>query len=351
MKTGFIYTTIQLEREAQMINISEGFKLLIEQPRNEESEDIYRLEPIFFQKPFILIGIDLLNLQRRIYIDITSEKWDEDQLKSFPKWRGIEIGQEYFSQIGPLKEKNFLVISQIVKDSEEIFERVLQSLVDHILSKEELPLYTIVYEVLDRWHNFFKRKWDATLTLEEEMGLFGELYYINRWLGFFPKEPPLIIKDWKGPLRNRIDFVSKNTGIEIKTVAPKIRDEIKISNETQLELNPVIDTLFLYVLKVEVNDSMGKSLRNIIEAIEEQLIDRAPSLAVKFKDLLLEAGIMSEDYDKNCFFVHEELVYRATENFPKLISKNLPMGISNVSYSIDLSHCKGFKVSVEDIFN
>jgi hypothetical protein len=334
-----------------MINISERFRLLIEQSKNEESEDIYRLEPVYFQKPFILIGVDLLNLQRRFYIDITSINWDEDQLKSFPKWRGIDIGQEYFAQIGPLKEKNFLVISQIVEDSEEIFERVLQNLVDHILIEEELPLYTIVYEVLDRWHNFFKRKWDTKLTLEEEIGLFGELYYINRWLEFFPQNPPLIIKDWKGPLKNRIDFVSKNSGVEIKTVTPKIRDEIKISNEKQLELNPVIDTLFLYVLKVEVNDSTGKSIQNMIETIEEQLINRAPSLAVKFKDLLREVCVMSEDYDKNYFFVHEELAYKAAEEFPKLTSKNLPTGITNVSYSIDLSHCKSYKVSLEDIFN
>ncbi|MEH7537136.1 PD-(D/E)XK motif protein, partial [Bacillus toyonensis] len=128
-----------------MINISERFKLLIDQPKNEESDDIYRLEPVYFQRPFILIGVDLLNLQRRIYVDITNENWDEEQLKSFPKWRGIDIGQEYFSQIGPLKEKNFLVISQIVEDGEEIFERVLQNLVDHILIEEESPLYTVIY--------------------------------------------------------------------------------------------------------------------------------------------------------------------------------------------------------------
>ncbi|MGV2962850.1 PD-(D/E)XK motif protein [Paenibacillus sp. AGC30] len=334
-----------------LINISERFKLLIEQSKNEESNDIYRLDPVYFQKPFVLIGIDLLNFQRRIYIDITDENWDEDQLKSFPKWRGINIGQEYFSRIGPLKDKNFLVISQNVADSEEIFERVLQNLVDHILNEKELPLYTVIYEVIDRWHNFFKRKSDTKMTIEEEMGLFGELYYINRWLEFFPKEPPLIIENWKGPLKNRIDFVSKNIGVEIKTVAPKIRDEIKISNEKQLELNPVIETLFLYVLKIEVNDSIGKSLQCIIETIEKQLIDRAPSLAVRFNDLLIEIGVISEDYNKNNFFVHEELGYNATKEFPKLTSENLPIGVTNVSYSIDLSHCKTFKVSIEDMFN
>ena len=217
--------------------------------------------------------------------------------------------------------------------------------------EEELPLYTVIYGVLDRWHNFFRRKRDAKLTLEEEMGLFGELFYINRWLEFFPQEPPLIIKDWKGPLKNRIDFVSKNTGIEIKTITPKIRDEIKISNEKQLEINQVIDTLFLYVLKIEVNDSIGNSLRNMIEKIEEQLIHRAPSLAVKFKDLLLEVGVDSMDYDKNLFFVHEELAYNATEKFPKITTKDLPIGITNISYTINLSNCNDFRVMVEDILS
>lgn len=333
-----------------MINISERFKMLIEQAKKESSDDIYKLEPVYFQSPYLLIGIDLINFQRRLYIDITFEEWDLEQLKVFPMWRGVDIGQEYFENIGPLKEKNFLVISQCEDDSEEIFERVLQNLVDHILMKEEKPLYTTIYEVLDRWHNFFKRKRNNKLTIEEEMGLFGELHYIHNWLDKFPQEPPLIINDWKGPLKNRIDFVSENSGVEIKTIAPKIRNEIKISNEKQLELNPVIDKLYIYVLKIEVTESTGKTLQNMIDDIEEVLQQRAPSQALKFRDLLTEAGVKSNEYDKNYFYVHEEFIYLVTDSFPKITSNELPLGITNVSYSIDLSHCTEFEVPIDDVF-
>ncbi|USD83412.1 PD-(D/E)XK motif protein [Bacillus safensis] len=333
-----------------MLNISNSFNALEERALGEENKDLYQLEPIYFQKPYLLIGLDLLNNQKRLYIDITNESWNANQLKAFPQWRGIHINQEYFAKIGPLKEKNFLVISQEVNKSDDIFENVLQNIVDHILVDEDLPLYTSLYEVLDRWHNFFKKNWEAKLSEEEEAGLFGELYYINKWLEYFPSAPPLIINDWKGPLRFRIDFVRKKSGIEIKTLSPKLRDEVKISSEKQLELNPVINELFLYVLKIEKNDAVGSTLENIAKSIDEKLIKKAPSLAVKFRETLLLKNIKVEEYNSNCFFIHEELAYEVREKFPRIESKQLPKGISRISYSLDLSHCEEFIVAVEDVF-
>lgn len=340
----------QLEGKINMVNISNGFNALVERASREENKDVYQLEPIYFEKPYLLIGLDLLNNQKRLYIDITDESWNAEQLKAFPKWRGIHTNQEYFANIGPLKEKNFLVISQEVDKSDDIFENVLQNIVDHILVDEDLPLYTSLYQVLDRWHNFFKKKWEAKLSEEEEAGLFGELYYINKWLEYFPSDPPLIINDWKGPLRFRIDFVRKKSGIEIKTLSPKIRDEVKISSEKQLELNPVINELFLYVLKIEKNDTVGSTLENIAKSIEERLIKKAPSLAVKFRETLLLNNIKVEEYNSNYFFIHEELAYEVRGNFPRIESKQLPKGVSRISYSLDLSHCEEFIVDVEDVF-
>lgn len=333
-----------------MINITEAFIGLLEQAEKEKSEEMYKLKTVSFNQPFILIGIDLFTKERRIYIDITNENWNEEQLKSFPKWKGITVLTEYFEQIGPLKKKTFLIIAQDEENSEEIFEKLLQSIVDHILINDTQVLFTVIYSVLDRWHNFFRFKNNKRLSLEEQMGVFGELYYINRWLVKYEDEPPLIIDAWKGPTKHRVDFVKKHVGIEIKTISPKIHEGIRVSNETQLELSNVINKIYIHVLKIEDTQTDGLSIQDLINSIREHLINRSQTSLVRFNDLLFELYILDEVYNDTFFYVHNEETYEIKEGFPKIDNSNLPIGVSNVSYTIDLSHCVNFKVETEKAY-
>ncbi|MCI4167256.1 PD-(D/E)XK motif protein [Bacillus spizizenii] len=334
-----------------MINLTEEFKKLLDLTDNEQNEQVYKLKTIHFKIPIMMIGIDLITRERRIYIDISNENWNDDQMKSLPKWRGVKVTKDTFDKIGPLINKRFLIIAQEEEDSEEIFEKLLQSLVDHILVSEGRSLFTVIYGVLDRWHNFFRFKTNKRLSLEEQMGLFGELYYINTWLNKFVDEPPLIIDAWKGPTKHRIDFVKKRIGIEIKTISQKIHDGIRISNETQLELNNVIRKIYLYVLKIEHTQSDdGKSIQNLIDDIRFQLNVRSKTGLVRFNDILLELYISDDMYNDVYFYIHNEETYEVTEKFPKIISDNLPIGVTNVSYKIDLSHCVEFKVETDKAY-
>ncbi|QBP39711.1 PD-(D/E)XK motif protein [Paenisporosarcina antarctica] len=333
-----------------MINITEAFRNLIEHSEQENTKEVYKLKTLFFQQPFTIIGIDLITMERRLYIDITEENWDEEQLKSFPKWKGLSVKKEFFGKIGPLKEKDFLIIAQETEKSEEIFEKILQSLVDRIFEKEDRNLFSIIYEILDRWHNFFRYKNNKKLSTEEQMGVFGELYYIHNWLNKFPEEPPLIVNYWKGPTRHRIDFVKNNIGVEIKTMSPKLHEEIRISSEKQLELSTVIKKIYLYILKIEDTQSDGQTIQDLIDSIRIKLSDRAPSSLMRFNDLLMELYIVDGIYNDIFFYVHNEETYEVTNQFPRITSEDLPIGVSNVSYSIDLSHCKNFKIETEKAY-
>lgn len=333
-----------------MTKVSEAFNELLTQIDPSESEAIYKLKTIHFKKPCIMIGVDSLTKERRLYIDITQENWPKEIMKTFPKWRGLTVKEELHQKIGPLKEKKMLVLYQEPDQSIEIFDNVMQSIYDNIINSLQEDLFSTLYTVLDKWKNFFMRKRDGKLTLEEQMGLYGELYYFRAWLNKFPDAPPTIIDYWKGPLMNRIDYATAKTGVEIKTISPKIRDEIRISSERQLELTPIIKNLYLYVLRVEKSDTEGESLFDILTDIIKNLSTRAPSTIVSLENLLLELHIIKEDYTENKFTLLEDLAYKVDDNFPKLSSTMLPKGISYVSYSVDLSHCEKFKVDSEDVY-
>lgn len=334
-----------------MVDINEEFQNLIKQVNKDEVNEFYKLKAIYFERPFILIGIDITTLERRIYIDITSENWTDDELKSFPKWRGLSITKEYFEKIGPLLDKRFLIIYQEAERSEEIFEKVLQSLVDRILVDDEKSLYSTIYEVLDRWNSFFRNKPSGKLTLEEQMGLFGELNYIKNWLEKFPNSEPTIIENWMGPSKNRIDFIKNKIGVEIKTISPKLRDDIRISNEMQLELSDVINKIYLYVLKIEIAQFDGKTIQEMIDDIRIILLDRSQTNYVRFNEELVKLYVADGEYSDAYFYIHDESAYLVTEDFPKVTTHNLPIGISNVSYVIDLSHCLDFRVDTEEVYD
>ena len=59
---------------------------------------------------------------------------------------------------GLLKRTLFLILSQESEESPEIFESVLQNLIDHIIHMEyEDTLFNVTYRVLDKWRIFFSR--------------------------------------------------------------------------------------------------------------------------------------------------------------------------------------------------
>lgn len=333
-----------------MNNITDAFNELLIQIDPSQSEAIYKLKTVHFKKPCMMIGVDSLTKERRLYIDITQENWPKEKMKTFPKWRGLTVKEEFHQKIGPLKEKKMLVLYQEPDQSIEIFDNVMQSIYDNIIHNLEEDLFSTLYTVLDQWKNFFMRKRDGKLTIEEQMGLYGELYFFRAWLYKFPDAPPTIIDYWKGPLMNRIDYVAAKTGVEIKTICPKIREDIRISSERQLELTPIIKNLYLYVLRVEVSDTEGESLFDILTDIINILTTRAPSTIVSLDNLLLELRIIKEDYTENKFSVLEDLAYKVDGDFPKLTPNMLPKGVSYVSYSVDLSHCEEFKVDSQDVY-
>lgn len=333
-----------------MVNLKAEFDEMIKAVKGMDNNEFYKINVLTFEDPIIFGGIDAGNYNRQLYIDIGLSDWEPEHLKALPKWRGLTIKTEYIEKLFSLKNHYYLIIRQEEEQSTEIFDAVLQNLVDHLTSNDSDSLFSMIYTVLDRWRNFFQRGGFRKLSDEQQRGLFGELYFIDEWLEKNPGKPPLVIEQWEGPTKGRIDFKSTHCGFEIKTVSEKLTKTIKISNEDQLKLTKGISTIYLYVCFLEQSKTHGMSLQDIVLQVREKIANRSERIALMFNDMLMDLGFREEEYANVLFFVEKVEVYEADENFPRLLKEDLPKGISHVSYNIDLTHCSEFEKEKELIY-
>ncbi|MED5018462.1 PD-(D/E)XK motif protein [Paenibacillus chibensis] len=335
-----------------MLNLKLEYEQMINEMTNQSQQEVYNLRVLTAENSIIFAGVDTASMTRQLYIDLGFDSWETDQLKALPKWRGISIQIEYYEKLALLRGHYFLVLKQEVEHGTEIFEVILQNVVDHLLLKEQdESIFSVIYKVLDRWRVFFQKGGYRKLTEEQQRGLFGELWYIKDWLNRFPNSPPLIIEQWEGPTSGRIDFKHSKRGVEIKTAINKLNKTIKISNENQLRLTNAVTSIHLYVCFIEPSKSHGISLHSLVSEIRKKIAGRSDRILLKFNDLLEDLRFKEDDYTEDYYFVDKVEVYEATVNFPRILQEDLPKGISHVSYSIDLAHCTDFQREVDKVFD
>lgn len=335
-----------------MLNLKLEFEQMIKELNSQSQQEVYKLRVLTAESPILFAGIDTVNMNRQLYIDLGFDPWEPDQLKALPKWRGLSIKIEHYEKLALLKGHYYLVLRQESEHGTDIFEVVLQNVVDHLITREQNEsVFTVVYKVLDRWRVFFQKGGYRKLTEEQQRGLFGELCYIRDWLSRFPTAPPQIIEQWEGPTSGRIDFKHSNRGVEIKTAINKLTKTIKISNENQLRLTNAVSSIYLYVCFIEPSKTHGVSLQALVNEVRNQIANRSDRMLLKFNDLLEDLRFKEENYTDDFFFLDKVEVYEAETNFPRILQEDLPKGISHVSYSIDLTHCIEFEREVDEVFD
>lgn len=333
------------------INIKQIFERMLKDQQTIANDQVNKIQVINTRTPIMFAGLDGLNNNRLLYIDLGVNDWEESKINGLPKWKGLSLLVEYFEKISVIQDRYFLIIKQETDQSEEIFEVVLQNLIDHILvDGNNDSLFTTVYKVLDRWSNFFQKGGYRRLSDEQQRGLFGELWYIKHWMEANKEIPPLIIEQWEGPTSDRIDFKNSKCGVEIKTAVDKLTKTIKISNEKQLKLSDAVSTLYLYVCFLERSKTHGMSLQDLVDDVRSSIGSQSDRLLLLFNDMLMDLGFRENVYIDIYFFVDKVELYEADNSFPRISSEELPLGISHVSYSIDLTHCIDYERNIEKAY-
>jgi hypothetical protein len=187
---------------------------------------------------------------------------------------------------------------------------------------------------------------EKKLSMTSARGLYGELLVLKSQLDDENYSQDQILEGWHRPAPANHDFDYKDYTLEVKTVS-RSNTTFKVTSEDQLTATKE-KPLNLQLYRIEnVNKSQIDSLGLLYNEITEKL---QPGLVNVFQIKCAEDAFceylgpkhMPLDYK---FTIIEDFLYVVDQNdFPRVNKDNIDLGISNVSYNLDISVLDKFKI-------
>lgn len=249
------------------------------------------------------------------------------------------------------RNKQFLLILLLKKQHKDIFSTLCEDLIAGVaeISNESLLIEKVI-ERLTKWQSLFEKLGRQGLSEEAQRGLFGEVYFLRKYL-INSEDYIQCIKKWTGPENSIQDFQYSSWAVEVKTTHGKNHQKIHISNERQLD-DTVIPNIFLYHLSLDIRSGNGETLNTLIKSVLNILAEKTAATNL-FMLKLMESGyfeIHKSLYDENGYTIRQENIYSVNGDFPRITEQLIPNGVGDVQYSIVLTESESWRITVDDLF-
>jgi Putative PD-(D/E)XK family member, (DUF4420) len=248
--------------------------------------------------------------------------------------------------------KTFLLILLTNKQHEDIFATLCEDLITGIatISDEKIVVKELLNR-LEKWKSLFDKASAEGLSAEEQRGLYGELYFLKKWI-VNSTEFSNCIQAWLGPEKAIRDYQLSDWALEVKTTHGNNHQKIQISSERQLD-TVTLKTLILLHLSLEVQQKNGDTLNKIVKEIIE-LLNADIVSQTRFKSKLLQAGYFNHHkalYENIGYQIRQKNYYLVNNDFPRIEEKDIRKGVGDVKYSIILSEYTDYIITESSVLN
>lgn len=205
----------------------------------------------------------------------------------------------------------------------------------------------VIRETLSIWRFFWMQPLNS-MSRTEEIGLFGELYFLNNWLSVQSES----IRCWTGGgfRSTNHDFQFTSFHVEIKTTAaPPPGISHRFHGLKQLELGGDTHPLFLFSCAL-TEEASGNSILEVTDQILEK-IQNDPLAEELFISKLQERGFAPGQSSYKSFVIRSESLYEVKDNFPRIVTDSfrdqLPLGIPSekINFLLDMQTCEQWAIS------
>lgn len=303
-----------------------------------------RLSPTVL--PNLYVALRAPEKLRCIAANVLSENIPD--IQNWNKFKDIKV--ETYNENGS-PNKSFLLIILLSRQYKDIFSILCTDLLRQVSTIiDEKTLIRELFNRLAKWQTLFEQLGQQGLTDELQRGLYGELYFLRK---FIKNEQRRIysINSWQALSNTVQDFHYGNWAVEVKTTHGNNHQKIHISSERQLD-NFIVPNIFLLHLSLDIRNNFGESLNEIVDWHETFLRSDVFELGL-FKLKLIEYGYFDFNrklYEDIGYNVRQESIYKIDSNFPRITEKDIRKGVGDVKYSIVIADCTSFLKSESELF-
>lgn len=248
---------------------------------------------------------------------------------------GFELKHETLENPEKNEKLYFFELGNISNVDHVFFGAFLDELLVQI-DQNSSSLESEIRTLLDRWKNLLSLDLERKLSVQELIGLFGELIILKHLIS---SQGTKMFEKWVGPLGNRHDFEFEKNSIEVKTSASRNVDEIHINGFDQL--NPYQGKrLSIVRIKVETEPN-GLSVPYLIRTLVGELKIQSFQMYEKLSKLGYHVE-HEQSYENIRFQVTNIGIIPVNEQFPKIsksvISQVDPNNrINEISYRLNIA--------------
>jgi hypothetical protein len=240
---------------------------------------------------------------------------------------------------GPL-----LVLSLEDASRHDLFATICADVVAAAAQQDQNAALAHFLARLDAWRQFLRDRRDGLSRLET-IGLIGELLVLERLIDV----SGAYLATWQAPFDGLHDFQRDGHALEVKTGLGPASD-ITISRLDQLD---TAGLRLLHLLHVRLVESpSGRSLRDITAALSAALPDEQRRSS--FENLLLRRGLLpGDDVARNAPRTQLRTIdaYGVTEGFPRLARSDLPLAITDATYTLEVRGISPFAEDAADVLD
>lgn len=223
-------------------------------------------------------------------------------------------------------------------DLKDIFYKFCEDIIESTRSGSAADGFSPIIQRWQTWIGFFQ-KTSLPLSESEIVGLIGEIYFLqNVMVEKYGLDSAL--EAFIGVDKAHKDFEIDDTWYEVKTIHNGVR-AVKISSIQQLDSDTSGKLAIITVDQGTLGTADSITLNSIIEQFRVSLNTRQQ---LDFDEKLRKANYIADDrYDDYSYLFIRLDEYDVHDDFPRLSSSMLPVGVTKASYEIDISAIQQYK--------